>query len=179
MTGRRVRDRMALIVTGGPIGAPSFHRCRSCVSRCIAWHVPCSYQVWHARSRRSVHGRLQNMTCKTLTAVAIGVALLGTSALAQTTAPSSGSGTPPASNATKPPAATQPGGTTQGGDTSKTPATSQTDSSKSKTMGQDTERTRSIQEALKAKGHDPGPIDGVFGPKTKAALKDFQKAEKL
>jgi len=123
------------------------------------------------------------MTCKSLTAVAIGVALLGTSALAQTTAPSSGSGTPPASNATKPPAATQPGGTTQGGatqgDTSKTPATSQTDQSKSKTMGQDTERTRSIQEALKAKGHDPGPIDGVFGPKTKAALKDFQKAEKL
>lgn len=38
---------------------------------------------------------------------------------------------------------------------------------------------RSIQEALKSKGHDPGPIDGIIGPQTQAALKDFQKAENL
>jgi peptidoglycan hydrolase-like protein with peptidoglycan-binding domain len=41
------------------------------------------------------------------------------------------------------------------------------------------ERLRSVQEALKAKGYDPGPVDGVFGRKTKAAPKDFRKAEKL
>jgi peptidoglycan hydrolase-like protein with peptidoglycan-binding domain len=34
-----------------------------------------------------------------------------------------------------------------------------------------------IQEALKDKGHDPGTIDGVMGPKTRAALQSFQKAE--
>ena len=36
--------------------------------------------------------------------------------------------------------------------------------------------TRSIQEMLTALGHDPGPIDGVSGPKTKAGVKSFQKA---
>ena len=31
-----------------------------------------------------------------------------------------------------------------------------------------------VQSALKAKGFDPGPIDGVFGPKTAAAIKKMQ-----
>lgn len=35
------------------------------------------------------------------------------------------------------------------------------------------EDTKKLQEALKAKGHDPGPI---MGPKTRAALTAFQKA---
>jgi peptidoglycan hydrolase-like protein with peptidoglycan-binding domain len=30
---------------------------------------------------------------------------------------------------------------------------------------------------LKDKGHDPGAIDGVIGPKTRGALESFQKAE--
>jgi membrane-bound lytic murein transglycosylase B len=34
-----------------------------------------------------------------------------------------------------------------------------------------------IQEALKEKGHDPGPIDGIIGPRTRAALREFQTAE--
>jgi len=38
---------------------------------------------------------------------------------------------------------------------------------------------REIQEALKAKGNDPGPIDGSMGPKTRAALKAFQEANGL
>jgi peptidoglycan hydrolase-like protein with peptidoglycan-binding domain len=38
---------------------------------------------------------------------------------------------------------------------------------------------RVVQEALKAKGHDPGPIDGRLGAKTTAALRDFQKKEGL
>jgi carboxyl-terminal processing protease len=45
--------------------------------------------------------------------------------------------------------------------------------------GMTSERVRAIQEALKSKGHDPGPIDGIFSPQTEAALKSFQKAEKL
>jgi peptidoglycan hydrolase-like protein with peptidoglycan-binding domain len=38
---------------------------------------------------------------------------------------------------------------------------------------------RQVQEALKDKGHDPGPIDGVMGSQTKQALRDFQKANGL
>lgn len=44
------------------------------------------------------------------------------------------------------------------------------------TGGQD---NREVQEALKAKGNDPGPIDGRMGPKTRAALKAFQEANGL
>ena len=38
------------------------------------------------------------------------------------------------------------------------------------------EETKKLQEALKAKGQDPGPIDGVMGSKTQGALKAFQEA---
>jgi peptidoglycan hydrolase-like protein with peptidoglycan-binding domain len=38
---------------------------------------------------------------------------------------------------------------------------------------------RQAQEALKNKGRDPGPIDGVLGPRTVAALDAYQKAEGL
>lgn len=38
---------------------------------------------------------------------------------------------------------------------------------------------RSAQMALKDKGFDPGPIDGVMGPRTSAAIRDFQQAENL
>ena len=37
----------------------------------------------------------------------------------------------------------------------------------------------SMQQALKDKGFDPGPADGVMGPRTRAALRDFQKKEGL
>jgi len=36
---------------------------------------------------------------------------------------------------------------------------------------------RDLQEALKALGYDPGPIDGVFGAMTEAAVKAFQQAK--
>jgi peptidoglycan hydrolase-like protein with peptidoglycan-binding domain len=37
----------------------------------------------------------------------------------------------------------------------------------------------SMQQALKDKGFDPGPADGVMGPRTRGALRDFQKKEGL
>lgn len=43
----------------------------------------------------------------------------------------------------------------------------------------DKEKVKKIQEALKEKGHDPGPADGVLGPKTQQALKEFQSASGL
>lgn len=38
---------------------------------------------------------------------------------------------------------------------------------------------RAAQEKLKEKGFDPGPIDGVWGPRTAAAVSDFQRSENL
>src|SRR2546427_99841 len=38
---------------------------------------------------------------------------------------------------------------------------------------------RQGQMALKEKGHDPGPIDGIHGPRTSAALRAYQKAENI
>jgi peptidoglycan hydrolase-like protein with peptidoglycan-binding domain len=36
------------------------------------------------------------------------------------------------------------------------------------------EAVRELQIALQETGNDPGPIDGVFGPQTEAAVKAFQ-----
>jgi peptidoglycan hydrolase-like protein with peptidoglycan-binding domain len=132
----------------------------------------------------------------TIAAVTTGTALLSISVLAQTTTPSSTSGSTSVGQGTNSPeqptgsvpAATQPGGMLQGGDAAKTPATTSTDSTKTKPMSHHTagttsgmkgERVRSVQDALKSKGYDPGPVDGVLGSRTQAALKDFQKAEQL
>src|SRR3989454_5118924 len=38
---------------------------------------------------------------------------------------------------------------------------------------------RQAQMALKDKGHAPGPIDGIHGPRTSAALRAYQKAENI
>jgi len=36
-----------------------------------------------------------------------------------------------------------------------------------------------LQKSLEDAGFDPGPIDGIFGPKTAAAVKAFQESEGL
>jgi hypothetical protein len=46
-----------------------------------------------------------------------------------------------------------------------------------RTTGQ--QEVKSAQDALKAKGYDPGASDGAMGPRTRAALRNFQKAEGL
>ncbi len=38
---------------------------------------------------------------------------------------------------------------------------------------------KQAQQALKEKGYDPGPIDGVMGARTKEAIKSFQNASNL
>jgi hypothetical protein len=38
---------------------------------------------------------------------------------------------------------------------------------------------RNAQSSLKAKGFDPGPIDGIHGPRTRVAVQDFQRSEGL
>jgi lipid-binding SYLF domain-containing protein/osmotically-inducible protein OsmY len=48
---------------------------------------------------------------------------------------------------------------------------------KARAAGSD--KVKKVQETLRDKGHDPGPIDGVLGPRTRAALRSYQQAEKL
>jgi peptidoglycan hydrolase-like protein with peptidoglycan-binding domain len=45
--------------------------------------------------------------------------------------------------------------------------------------GAGSEQVKAVQKTLQDKGMDPGPIDGIMGPKTMAALKAFQKDQKL
>ena len=35
------------------------------------------------------------------------------------------------------------------------------------------EHVRDLQQALTNAGYDPGPIDGIFGPRTKSALRKY------
>ena len=45
--------------------------------------------------------------------------------------------------------------------------------------GGTTDSIMAVQQALKDKGYDPGPIDGKMNPRTQAALKSFQSASNL
>lgn len=58
-------------------------------------------------------------------------------------------------------------------------ATAQEAKMERKAMAKGSEEIRKLQEALKAKGEDPGAIDGIMGKKTHAALKTFQEANGL
>ncbi len=41
------------------------------------------------------------------------------------------------------------------------------------------DEVRRLQEALRERGFDPGPVDGVFGPRTQVALRDYQRSQGL
>ena len=138
----------------------------------------------------------------TLATLAVVAAMIAP-ALAQTTgtgsAPKTGTGSstpsaPAAPSATQPGAPTAtPAAGTGAGATGK--AKSGTDMGQSATKapgaggmakpatgmngGPGAEQVKAVQQALQAKGMDPGPIDGIMGPKTTAALKAFQKDQKL
>lgn len=43
-------------------------------------------------------------------------------------------------------------------------------------LGQTNAEVRMLQVALQRRGFDPGPIDGAFGPKTRAAVAAFQRS---
>jgi peptidoglycan hydrolase-like protein with peptidoglycan-binding domain len=49
----------------------------------------------------------------------------------------------------------------------------------SRALASDQDNIKKAQETLHSKGYDPGPIDGVMGSKTRQALSEYQKAEKL
>jgi peptidoglycan hydrolase-like protein with peptidoglycan-binding domain len=146
-------------------------------------------------------------TWKSALTLTVAAAMVATTAFAQsggsgsTTAPGAkqpdggASATTPSTGATKPDT-TSPSAspsTPSMSTPSASPGTSTTDPAKSDTMKSDTmksekgrmgaaaggnrEQVKAVQQALKDKGHDPGTVDGVMGPKTRGALKDFQKKE--
>jgi peptidoglycan hydrolase-like protein with peptidoglycan-binding domain len=59
----------------------------------------------------------------------------------------------------------------------------QTDRARSGATGMSGQRSRDevkqVQEALKDKGHDPGMVDGIMGPKTQQAIRAFQKKNNI
>jgi peptidoglycan hydrolase-like protein with peptidoglycan-binding domain len=134
---------------------------------------------------------------KTFLALALGLALAAGPALAQTSGGTTGSTTAPGSTGSSgvtgstgtsaaPGSADTSKGTT---DTGKSASDMKSDmKSGMKSMkhkagrmmrGGHHEDVKAAQQALKDKGSDPGPVDGRMGPKTKAALKEFQKAQGL
>jgi murein L,D-transpeptidase YcbB/YkuD len=46
-------------------------------------------------------------------------------------------------------------------------------------MRQDASTVREVQQALRDKGFEVGPVDGVMGPRTEAAVREFQQKEGL
>ncbi len=72
------------------------------------------------------------------------------------------------------------GGDSQGGDSGEPAALGATGGAPTATTGDlPRERVRRVQERLAAAGFDPGPADGVAGPRTRAALRAFQEARGL
>lgn len=53
------------------------------------------------------------------------------------------------------------------------------DAGKQGMAGVSADEIKKAKQALKAKGLNPGPIDGTLDSKTQQALRDFQKANKL
>jgi peptidoglycan hydrolase-like protein with peptidoglycan-binding domain len=47
------------------------------------------------------------------------------------------------------------------------------------TKATDPQLVRNVQKELKSEGIDPGPVDGIWGPKTSQGVRQFQKAQGL
>ena len=65
--------------------------------------------------------------------------------------------------------------------TTATPGLAQTGGGATAPSGRDHDRARieQVQRSLKGAGHDPGPVDGVIGAQTEAALRAYQKEHGL
>src|SRR5215475_6781808 len=127
-------------------------------------------------------------------ALAVALALAAAPALAQgqsgtgkSSGSSSGTGATTGSSDTKGSSPSATGSSApSGSDTMKSSDTTKsTDRMKSahgrggEGMSGNADQVKAVQQALKDQGHDPGAIDGVMGPKTQAALRDYQQKQGL
>jgi len=113
---------------------------------------------------------------RSVLALSVAWLLLTSSALAQSAAPS------PAESPARTDGSTSvaPASSTTGADSSKPESSSAPARRKgSARTAASREQVRAVQQALKDKGYDPGDIDGAMGPKTRAAIRDFQRKEGL
>ena len=145
-------------------------------------------------------------TCLAMVGV---IAVMVGPAIAQTgggtTAPGAGGGSPGPTNPQPTPAPAQPSapsvgtapgktmpGKAQPGSAGQMPSSGASGAGQSGTSGvsagstaapmngqMSMDRVRSAQQALQAKGMDPGPVDGVIGPRTEAAIRAYQKDQAL
>lgn len=113
---------------------------------------------------------------RAIPALSVAWLLLTSSALAQSTSPSPADSPARSDGSTgAAPASSTIGAESSKSESSRAPA-------KRKASARATasrEQVRAVQQALKDKGYDPGDIDGAMGPKTRAALQDFQRKEGL
>ena len=65
------------------------------------------------------------------------------------------------------------------GETATTPTPLALEGGKALAIGSEGESVRQLQEALGALGHDPGGVDGAFGPATRRAVVAFQRKQDL
>jgi peptidoglycan hydrolase-like protein with peptidoglycan-binding domain len=110
----------------------------------------------------------------TALAVTVGGVMLATSAIAQSGAVSSPAGSADTSKSGAP----KSNPDTTKSDAPKPEAMKSTPSHNSAQQADHTQ-VKAMQQALKDKGHDPGAVDGEMGPKTEAALRDYQQKEGL
>jgi hypothetical protein len=82
----------------------------------------------------------------------------------------------PSGSPTQPPRSTSSSDRGMNDPTMRSGSASRTD----RALGQyDSSTVRNVQQALQNKGYDVGPIDGVMGPKTQSALREFQQQQGL
>lgn len=105
----------------------------------------------------------------TALAVLVGGVLLATSAIAQSSAGSAPAASNPDTTKSDAPTA----------DMTRRGAPEKSLPSRDNAQGADREQMKAVQQALKDKGHDPGAVDGEMGPKTEAALREYQQKEGL
>ena len=121
-----------------------------------------------------------------LIAAAVAAAMLSLGAVAQEKKQDSQSGQSSASTTQEQKPGSSASGTTSGSAASgaSSPSASGDKQPRSASAGGQSqaggdERIKQVQQKLKDQGHDAGPVDGVMGPKTQAALKEFQSAKGL
>src|ERR1044071_6141163 len=125
--------------------------------------------VWSAQTRTNQTDQIQN-----------GPADTGSNSSSQSgSRSSSGTGSSGSSSGMSSSGSGMSGSGMSGSGSSDTGASSSGSSRRSARSGRSQTNVRAAQEALRDKGFDPGPVDGIMGPRTQQALRSFQQSNNL